>query len=970
MFPQPVINSVHPWSYVASQQAAYPPGQPLLVFYGPPPQMNSASQFRQYGFLYFSQAQEYSMASPATSVYPGTNADYSTAYAAAYYTAQPQIQDTVATLPVFMHPALQQQAPPPHQDPPQQEKRERKLIRIRDPHQGGRDVTEEIMSSARALCSPTLPQSAGPDMGDPPQTNGETLLPPAPVMILHHDHVKPVVTSAVATTPAPQSKTPEQVTVALLQSDSAEAGASQSPPCVPVDGPAFSESKHIDSTDAPISPDTLLLKAQEMPDEPPVALMGNEEKLPNPLRFTLSPLEEPRKIITGVLLNSDIKLNTVENAWRPGVKKARGCSASGEQDNSPETLQTQELFRRVHSILNKLTPQKFQPLMKQLTELVIDTEDRMKGVINLVYEKAIAEPNFSETYAKMRHGLIGLKVPTSDNPDVYVSFRKLLLSLCQDECEKHKDDEICERKQMELDAAAEHEERRHLQLDVERARRCSTGNIKFTGELFRLKILAEPIMHPCILKLLKTKDEENLECLCKLLSTIGKELDEKAKSRMDEYFIELEEIKKQRKTSSRIRFMLQDILDLRQHNWVPSRGVQGPKTIAEIHEEAKMEEDREQIKVQQQVLSKKGWTEGSKLRRLHSSGSRISQPQDDESSSVRKSAPAALKVQEAVESPGFRAGSKFCPRPFSEIFILVFPAEHWKPLETKEKRHYEREFLLRLQFNSSSMQKPEGQIPGVVLDKPNKTPLQALDPSCLKNCKTKFTPSFSRQGRHPGGPFWPFPRGQRKELNTKNRSRDIDHLSNITKSGALDSETQLDPGVKGSLGSRVNGSHGGSLAVPATGIEDGSAEAPVAGTPSAPLRVEEEVEVEEEEVPSEEVIMQVKCEAALTPPPAPAKPVISEEEVEKVEAIDEDTRPINYLNEAVKHVQEENTTSQHNGGNSTSTIAREPLCLPLRQLISSAILPNDLYYKGLFFYHCKAVRMGGEKWAFLSFRGK
>ena len=37
-------------------------------------------------------------------------------------------------------------------------------------------------------------------------------------------------------------------------------------------------------------------------------------------------------------------------------------------------------------------------------------------------------------------------------------------------------------------------------------------------------------MHDCVVKLLKSNDEEAFECLCKLLVTIGKDLDhEKAK---------------------------------------------------------------------------------------------------------------------------------------------------------------------------------------------------------------------------------------------------------------------------------------------------------------------------------------------------------------------------------------------------------------------------------------------------------
>lgn len=42
-----------------------------------------------------------------------------------------------------------------------------------------------------------------------------------------------------------------------------------------------------------------------------------------------------------------------------------------------------------------------------------------------------------------------------------------------------------------------------------------------------------------------------------------------------------------------------------QSNWVPRRGEQGPKTIDQIHKEAELEEHREQMKVQQALISKK-----------------------------------------------------------------------------------------------------------------------------------------------------------------------------------------------------------------------------------------------------------------------------------------------------------------------------------------------------------------------------
>ncbi|XP_006883627.1 PREDICTED: eukaryotic translation initiation factor 4 gamma 3 isoform X2 [Elephantulus edwardii] len=313
--------------------------------------------------------------------------------------------------------------------------------------------------------------------------------------------------------------------------------------------------------------------------------------------------KEPRKIIT-VPVKDDVHLKKAENAWKPSQKR-------DSQAEDPENIKTQELFRKVRSILNKLTPQMFNQLMKQVSGLTVDTEERLKGVIDLVFEKAIDEPSFSVAYANMCRCLVTLKVPMADKPGNTVNFRKLLLNRCQKEFEKDKaDDDVFEKKQKELEAASAPEERTRLHDELEeakdKARRRSIGNIKFIGELFKLKMLTEAIMHDCVVKLLKNHDEESLECLCRLLTTIGKDLDfEKAKPRMDQYFNQMEKIVKERKTSSRIRFMLQDVIDLRLCNWVSRRADQGPKTIEQIHKEAKIEEQEEQRKVQQLMTKEK-----------------------------------------------------------------------------------------------------------------------------------------------------------------------------------------------------------------------------------------------------------------------------------------------------------------------------------------------------------------------------
>ncbi|GFR06847.1 eukaryotic translation initiation factor 4 gamma 1 [Trichonephila clavata] len=110
----------------------------------------------------------------------------------------------------------------------------------------------------------------------------------------------------------------------------------------------------------------------------------------------------------------------------------------------------------------------------------------------------------------------------------------------------------------------------------------------------------------CIKTLLKFADEDSLECFCWLMKTAGKELesskDFEEKLPIDEYFAQIEKIVDNRLTCSRIRFMLQDIIDLRKNNWVPRRVENIPRTIDEIRKEAASEAQK-QIKMYHRIVS-------------------------------------------------------------------------------------------------------------------------------------------------------------------------------------------------------------------------------------------------------------------------------------------------------------------------------------------------------------------------------
>ncbi|XP_066598673.1 eukaryotic translation initiation factor 4 gamma 3-like isoform X2 [Prorops nasuta] len=296
-------------------------------------------------------------------------------------------------------------------------------------------------------------------------------------------------------------------------------------------------------------------------------------------------------------LREDVKLREAENAWKPMRVKPVNVTE--------EEAKTEALYKKFRSVLNKLTPQKFNTLIEQVRALTIDTHERLQGVINLVFEKAVDEPNFSLTYALMckELGTMGTQNGPESSEDTSVSFKKLIITRCQREFEKNPIDDVWRSAKLkEIKESPDPDKKKELQASFEeeerRIRVKSVGNIRFIGELYKQGMLTAKIMHQCIQILLDQSDEDNLECLCKLLTTIGKgleiknSLNEEMEALWRGYFIKMQEIvsqKGQKKISSRIRFMLQDVIDLRANNWVPRRDDSNPKTIDQITKEAESE---------------------------------------------------------------------------------------------------------------------------------------------------------------------------------------------------------------------------------------------------------------------------------------------------------------------------------------------------------------------------------------------
>jgi len=306
--------------------------------------------------------------------------------------------------------------------------------------------------------------------------------------------------------------------------------------------------------------------------------------------------KESKKIIS--LSREPVKLHKADNAWLPSVK------GEDEKENELEIL-----CKKVRAILNKLTPQMFSKLVEQFKELTIDTETKLVQCMELVFEKAVEEPAFSSAYASMCREL-SLKEVREENSSKPVDFRSLLLRRCQKEfLADYISDDQRSKYAEDLKNAKNEEEEKNVVLAFEqleqKLRRRSIGNIHFISELYNLKMIGIHIMFSIIGRLMNAGDEESLECLCKLFTTSGSKMEAETENLpnydLGSVFDKIKIVVEEKKTSSRVRFLLQDIQDLRANKWVSRRTDAGPKTIEQIHKEAKLEALRIQLADQRPV---------------------------------------------------------------------------------------------------------------------------------------------------------------------------------------------------------------------------------------------------------------------------------------------------------------------------------------------------------------------------------
>ena len=266
-------------------------------------------------------------------------------------------------------------------------------------------------------------------------------------------------------------------------------------------------------------------------------------------------------------------IKVTAQGWKPqsvghGALGMAGPAPGGDGHMAPDVVQ-----RKVKANLNKMTPNNFEKIADQILAIAGQSKDETDGrtlrqVIQLTFEKATDEAHWAQMYAQFCKRMLESMSPEIKDENILgrdgqvavggALFRKYLLNRCQTEFERGWKMDLPKKPEGESEEAAMLSDEYYI---AAAAKRRGLGLVRFIGELYKLGMLTERIMHQCVHKLLDSEgvpDEAEVESLTSLLKTIGQALDsnERGTAMMEAYFTRIQTMIGTEGLPSRLRFML------------------------------------------------------------------------------------------------------------------------------------------------------------------------------------------------------------------------------------------------------------------------------------------------------------------------------------------------------------------------------------------------------------------------------
>jgi len=245
---------------------------------------------------------------------------------------------------------------------------------------------------------------------------------------------------------------------------------------------------------------------------------------------------------------------------------------------APKT-RAEELERNVRSLLNKISPDNSKTIVERLAQISLDNASELELVINIIFQKALVEPLFIETYVDMVSELSRSRreFPPEKEGEKPLTFARALINVCQNEFDSMV---------TPLEPTAEERVRMSPE-DLEELRdkrkKMALANMKLIGKLFLRKLLALEVIRRLVTELIGVTgdpelpgEEDWVEWACELLRAIGSTFDISplGSTLMSQFASRLVDLRERTLPdgravlSKRIRFLIQDLLDLRANHWL------------------------------------------------------------------------------------------------------------------------------------------------------------------------------------------------------------------------------------------------------------------------------------------------------------------------------------------------------------------------------------------------------------------
>ncbi|CBZ50452.1 hypothetical protein NCLIV_009210 [Neospora caninum Liverpool] len=260
----------------------------------------------------------------------------------------------------------------------------------------------------------------------------------------------------------------------------------------------------------------------------------------------------------------------------------------------------QRLRRSINSLLNKMSIDKFAVVTEKIAVEgeSLENAEELQMLADLVYAKAVTEPEYSEMYADLCQILKWRSLEfEKEGEEKNLNFNRAFVNRCQEEFEALQG-------RLALEVTEEERALCHSEEDVQKLSKKKKnrvlGNMRFIGELYLRKCIAPSVLKAVVTSLVFGDsgdpdfypDEHFIECFTELLTTIGFTLDKQPHTQqmLHEFMGKLQDLQQKANYSKRIVYKIQDLLDLRARNWTKKVFREKAKSVAQIREDAMRDE--------------------------------------------------------------------------------------------------------------------------------------------------------------------------------------------------------------------------------------------------------------------------------------------------------------------------------------------------------------------------------------------